>query len=120
MNKGENPASVGQATMLPAKVERMPADLVARDFGEAFAKKLESLPLNVWQGPLASGFGAHVVRITARQPAELPPLAAIRPLVLREWENERRVRNQAEVYQSMLKNYKVVIDSKLPETGSKP
>lgn len=120
LNKGASPASEGQATMLPAKVERMPADLVARDFGEAFAKKLESLPLNIWQGPLASGFGAHVVRINARQPAELPPLAAIRPLVLREWENERRVRNRAEAYQSMLKNYDVVIDSKLSAKDSKP
>lgn len=120
LNQGASQASVGQATMLPAAVSRTPADLIARDFGEEFAKKLESLPMNVWQGPIASGFGAHVVRVTERKPSTLPALAAIRPLVLREWENERRVRNRAESYQSMLKNYKVVIASKLPATGSKP
>ena len=120
LNQGANPTSVGQATMLPAKVSHMPADLIARDFGDEFAKKLGTLPLSIWQGPIASGFGAHVVRITARQPAELPPLATIRPLVLREWENERRLRNRSEAYQNMLKNYEVVIDSKLPVSEPKP
>ena len=120
LNQGADPAGIGQPTMLPARVADMPLDLVARDFGEEFAKKLGALPLSVWQGPVASGFGAHVVRITARRPAELPPLAAIRPQVLREWENDRRVRNRAQAYQSMLKNYEVVIDTKPQVTGSVP
>ena len=120
LNQGADPAGIGQPTMLPARVADMPLDLVARDFGEEFAKKLGVLPLSVWQGPVASGFGAHVVRITARRPAELPPLAAIRPQVLREWENDRRVRNRAQAYQSMLKNYEVIIDSKPQVTGSVP
>lgn len=120
LNQGADPAGIGQPTMLPARVADMPLDLVARDFGEEFAKKLGALPLSVWQGPVASGFGAHVVRITARRPAELPPLAAIRPQVLREWENDRRVRNRAQAYQGMLKNYEVVIDTKPQVTGSVP
>lgn len=120
LNKGAPLTSVGQATMLPATVTLMPADLVARDFGEEFAKQLESLPLNVWQGPIASGMGAHLVRITERKPSELPTLASIRPQVLREWENQRRVSNRAEVYQAMLKNYRIVIDPAVAESGSKP
>ena len=119
LNKGTAAARVGQASMLPAQVVRMPADLVARDFGEDFAKRLESLPLNVWQGPIASGMGAHLVRISERQPAQLPALAAVRPQVLREWENDRRERNRAEVYQAMLKKYKVVTAPGVPVTVSK-
>jgi PPIC-type PPIASE domain len=120
LNKGTPATDVGQPTMLPARVEAMPADLVARDFGDEFAKKLESLPLNVWQGPIASGFGAHLVRVTTRKPAELPPLADIRPLVLREWENARRERNRAEVLKSMMKNYTVVIDSETATSEATP
>lgn len=110
LQQGAAIADVGQATLLPAMVTLMPADQVARDFGEAFTKRLESLPLDVWHGPIASGMGAHLVRITGRKPSELPPLAAIRPQVQREWENQRRERNRAEAYQAMLKNYRVVID----------
>jgi parvulin-like peptidyl-prolyl isomerase len=120
LEQGAAPASVGQATLLPSSVSAMPADLVARDFGEDFAKRLESLPLNVWHGPIASGMGAHLVRITGRKPSELPPLAAIRPQVQREWENRRRERNRAEAYQSMLKNYRVVIDPAVAAAGPKP
>lgn len=120
LNQGAPLDSVGQATMLPATVTSMPADLVARDFGEEFAKTLETLPLNVWQGPIASGMGAHIVRITERKPSELPPLAAIRAQVLRDWENQRRERNRAEVFQGMLKNYTVVIDSTAPVIASTP
>jgi hypothetical protein len=119
LNQGAAVASVGQASMLPANVERMPADLVAREFGEEFTKRLVSLPLNVWHGPIASGMGAHLVRISERQPAQLPVLAAVRPQVLREWENDRRERNRAEFYQTMLKNYKVVIAPGVPVTVSK-
>jgi hypothetical protein len=120
LNQGAPLAGVGQATMLPASVSSMPADRVARDFGEAFAKRLETLPLNVWQGPIASGMGVHIVRITGRQPAALPPLAEIRPMVLREWENERRERNRAEAYRSMLKSYTIVIDPAAAAAGTKP
>jgi hypothetical protein len=120
LNQGAPLTSVGQATLLPATVSVMPADLVAREFGEEFAKRLESLPLNAWHGPIASGMGAHLVRITNRQPAALPPLADIRPKVLREWENDRRERNRAEVYQSMLENYTVVIAPDVPVTITKP
>lgn len=120
LNQGADPAGIGQATMLPARVADMPLDLVAREFGEEFAKKLGALPLRIWQGPVASGFGAHVVRITARRPAELPPLASIRPQVLREWENDRRGRNRAQAYQGMLKNYEVIIDTKPQVTGPVP
>lgn len=120
LNEGAAPASVGQATMLPSSVRSMPADLVARDFGEEFTKRLESLPLNVWHGPIASGMGAHLVRITGRKPSELPPLAAIRPQVQREWENQRRERNRAEAYQAMLKNYRVVIDPAAATGDSTP
>ena len=120
LNKGAPLASVGQATLLPAKVERMPADLVAREFGEEFTKILVSLPLNVWHGPIASGMGAHLVRITNRQPAALPSLADIRPKVLREWENDRRESNRAQAYRSMLENYTIVIAPELPVAVAKP
>ncbi|WP_424291776.1 peptidyl-prolyl cis-trans isomerase, partial [Eudoraea sp.] len=41
--------------------------------GSDFAASLEELPLNQWIGPVASGFGAHLVYITERiEPGKLP------------------------------------------------
>ena len=110
MRQGKAAADVGQSTMLPAVVQRMPSDLVAREFGEPFAKTLESLPLDDWQGPVASGFGAHLVRVTERQPSVLPSLVEVRPQALREWETARRERNRTDAYQRILETYEVVVE----------
>ena len=119
LNRGAPASRFGQPTMLPPAIDSQPLDLIARDFGEEFATKLAALPLDVWQGPVASGFGAHLVRISKRQPAELPALADIRQQVQREWENDRRERNRAESYRAMAANYRIIIDDKSAE-GAKP
>jgi hypothetical protein len=119
LKRGEPAGGFGQPTMLPGALNDKPLDLVARDFGEDFAAQLAELPTDVWQGPIRSGFGAHLVRIGKREPAALPPLADIRAAVLREWENERRERNRAESYRAMTKNYRIVIDGKTAE-GAAP
>ena len=51
---------------------RTPADLVARDFGDAFAAALEKLPVGEWAGPIDSSFGAHYVRVSDCTPAAAP------------------------------------------------
>jgi hypothetical protein len=108
--QGVDPSKLGQASMLPRQQAGASLDIVARDFGARFAQQLAQAPLDQWTGPVASGFGAHLVRVTARSPAALPSLAAVRPLVKREWENTRRVRSLNESYRRMRERYKVVIE----------
>jgi PPIC-type PPIASE domain len=112
--RGADPTRLGQPTMLPRRVDAAPLDLVARDFGAAFSEQLLKLPLGEWSGPQASGLGAHLVRVTARTPAALPPLQAVRQQVAREWENERRERSRNESYRQLRGRYAVVIEPKLP------
>ncbi len=112
---GARPDKLGQPTMLPEHVEDVALDQVARDFGEQFAKQLGTMPLKEWTGPVASSFGLHLVRINARKAADLPALEAVRPQVLREWENEQRKRALDASYRKLRQNYKVEIDAKLPE-----
>lgn len=112
--RGTDVARLGRATMLPARVESTPLDLVARDFGAAFATELEQLPLGEWSGPVASAYGVHLVRVSARTPPVLPPLDAIRDVVTREWENARRERALAESYARLREEYDVEIEADLP------
>ena len=86
------PRTLGKPTLLPHRMTRTPADLVARDFGASFAAALEKVPVGEWAGPIDSSFGAHYVRVSDRTPAVAPQLAAVRDHVVREWENERRQR----------------------------
>lgn len=110
--RGADPGTLGRPSLLPRRVDAAPQDVVARDFGADFAARLATLPVGTWSGPLASGFGAHLVRVTAYEAAALPPLAAIRPSAARAWENERRESARGDGYRKLRANYTVVIEAK--------
>jgi hypothetical protein len=111
--RGSDPALLGQPTMLPPDAKNVRLDLVARDFGLAFAAEIEKLPLDTWAGPVASAFGQHLVRVRSRTAARLPPLAEVRTAVAREWENERRTSSLAANDKALRGRYQVIIDATL-------
>ena len=113
LRKGADPEELGKPTLLPHRMTRTPADLVARDFGASFAAALEKVPVGEWVGPIDSSFGVHYVRVSARTPAAAPQLAAVRDQVVREWENERRQRARHDAYTKMRGEYQVSIETKL-------
>lgn len=116
--RGSDPARLGQATMLPHSMDAVSVDLVARDFGAGFVERLAQVPQGEWVGPVASGLGAHLVRVTARTPAALPALADVRQQVAREWENERRERSRTQSYLQLRSRYDVVIEPVLPRAAA--
>jgi hypothetical protein len=103
---------VARPTLLPHRMTRTPADLVARDFGGSFAAALEKAPLGEWAGPIESSFGVHYVRVSDRTPSVAPQLAAVRDHVVREWENERRERARNDAYTKLRGDYQVSIETK--------
>lgn len=111
--RGEQSDDVGQPTLLPHHMARTPSDIIARTFGEAFATSLETAPLNEWTGPIHSSFGIHYVRVTAYTPAAMPQLPDVRNQVMREWENERRVRARDDMYARLRAGYDVAVEARL-------
>ncbi len=112
LRRGADPENLGKPTLLPHRLARTPADLVARDFGRSFAAALDTVPVGEWVGPIDSSFGAHYVRVSDRMPAVAPQLAAVRDHVVREWENERRQRARNDAYTKMRDEYQVSIETK--------
>lgn len=110
LDRGALPESVGQKTMLATRVDRQALDVVARDFGTQFATAITDLPVGAWSGPVPSGYGLHIVRVEARTPAALPPLAEIRHIVEREWEKDRRRAARAARLAELRKRYNVVFE----------
>lgn len=112
--RGADPARLGRPSMLPSRADAAPLDLIARDFGAEFAAELARLSPDTWTGPIRSGFGVHLVRVTARTPSAVPPLDQVRAAVAREWEHERRVASLAENYNTLRDQYEVVIEAQRP------
>jgi parvulin-like peptidyl-prolyl isomerase len=114
LRQGGNPAAFGQASMLPRQIRNNSLDLVARDYGNAFAAQVKSIPVGEWAGPLASGIGVHLVRVRSRSAPELPPLDQVRKAVSREWESDRRTRAKDDSFRKLREEYDVVVEAKLP------
>jgi PPIC-type PPIASE domain len=86
---------------------------VARLFGTAFAEALFKAPTGRWVGPIASGYGMHLVRVDEMTPGGVAALAEVRPIVEREWQNERRKKLDEGFYDRLRAKYKVTIN--MPE-----
>ena len=118
LERGADPGSLGQPTLLPSREDSVGVDLVAKRFGGQFGAQLETVPLGQWTGPVVSSFGVHLVLVHERVPTALPSLEEARPLIAREWESGRRKRALEENYRRLRQEYRVVIDT--TPTGSAP
>jgi hypothetical protein len=84
-------SSLGDSFLLEHDFDGVPASEVAKQFGEKFAVKLNELQPGQWRGPVASGYGVHLVFITERTTGRVPALEEIRDVVRREWAYVRRL-----------------------------
>jgi PPIC-type PPIASE domain len=107
-------SELGDSFALEHKFQSLPASEIVRQFGENFAAKLGDLSLGQWGGPVESGFGAHLVRVSERTEGRMPELAEVRDAVRREWANARRLEANEKFYQELLKRYVVTIERPNP------
>jgi hypothetical protein len=78
-------AAFAKRTLLPANLELSPPAAIDSVFGQGFFARLSNLVRGVWTGPVASGYGMHLVRVLERRPGLIPPMDEVRETVLRGW-----------------------------------
>ena len=103
----------GDPFMLQRLYAELPHREIVRLFGSDFADELLALgaPSDVWQGPVSSALGTHLVRITKRTEAYMPTLAQIRPAVVQAWQEESQRQRTADEIANIVSQYEVVIES---------
>ena len=101
---------LGDRFLLDQRFDALPAGEVAKLFGEPFATKLGGVTPGSWQGPIQSGYGAHLVLVSQRTEGRVPKLAEVRDAVRREWANARRLETNEQLFEAMLKRYTVTIE----------
>jgi hypothetical protein len=113
---GAEPANVSASRMLPPRFDLFPLDLVERDLGPDFARKLIGLLPGQWEGPVRSGYGLHLVRVDKRIAGRVPPLADVRKPVARDFEADRRTRAADAHYRRIKDDYRIELTAALPAT----
>jgi hypothetical protein len=107
---GTDAGTLGDSLLLDHRFDALPVSVIARQFGDQFAATLGELPSGQWHGPVASGYGAHLVFVGAHTEGHLPAFEDIREAVRREWFSTQRLKAIETFYQALLQRYTVTIE----------
>ena len=102
--------TIGDATLLETEFHDVDEQRVSSLFGADFARTVSLLKPGPWAGPVKSGYGVHLVRLTDLRPAILRPFQEVRPKVLEEWRRQREDQTKAQYLGKLREKYGVVID----------
>ena len=90
---------------------------VERLFGKGFTEELFTLGTNTWQGPIESGYGLHLVRISKKVDSGMPELASVVGKVRTDLMFEQRKKMNKEIYEKFKQRYEIVIED-MPKQSS--
>jgi peptidyl-prolyl cis-trans isomerase C len=112
--------SRGGRTRAPADGDSFPGDVdyaavtavqVRRAFGSsALSEEIFKSSPGAWTGPFRSGFGWHVVYVTAHEAASVASFEEVREVVRRDYTDALREARNAQAYDSLKKHYTIVLE----------
>ena len=101
---------VGDVSLLPPSFkDAIDGPLMGR-LELAFRNNLDQLQVGDWQGPIRSGLGYHLIKIQSRSEGQLPSLDQVRPIVEREWSNDKRLEIRKQINDRLLKEYEITVE----------
>lgn len=109
LKSGADWQKLGDAISLPRSPKNVDRTRISSDFGDEFAASLAEIISGQWAGPIASGFGLHLVRIRAVQASSKPKLADIRQKLENDWRAQTVKDREAKAYQTLLDGYTIKI-----------
>jgi hypothetical protein len=72
------------------------------------AKALFTAPTGRWAGPYQSGYGWHLIFVSARQPPQTPPFEAIRDQVRADWLASDEAKENRRAFEALKTHFTVV------------
>ena len=103
--------TLGDSLMLPRELNRVSTHEVAAILGNQFAEQLGKLKVGRWQGPVASGYGVHLVLLENREEGQMPSFEQVRDQVERDWRHERRKSAKEELFRDLSSRYEVRVEA---------
>jgi len=111
----EELAELGNILMLPNVFKDISEEQLARKFGNAFRDAIMSLTVGQWEGPVESGFGLHLVKITRREESQIPDWTQVRDRIARDMLYENRKAVEDQFYAEILPRYQIVYSEGMSE-----
>jgi PPIC-type PPIASE domain len=106
-------ADLGDRLLIRPELRDETEQSVSNTFGPDFARAVFALGTDSWSGPVQSGYGLHLVRVSTMKEARVPPLSEIRERVAAEWRREQETRAKDRYLAELRKKYDVVADQEV-------
>jgi parvulin-like peptidyl-prolyl cis-trans isomerase-like protein len=106
----ERAAAMGDRLFIDAEFRDVDEQTVAAQFGHSFTRAVFALVPGEWHGPVESGYGLHLVRVSAQQPPRLREFAEARAQVLERWREQQERHSEEQYFATLLKKYYVHVD----------
>ena len=106
-NASHDVAELGDRFLLGSEMVDADQQLVANAFGDEFADALLTVEPGKWSGPLKSGYGTHLVFVSAREATRKPAFLAVRDKVVAEWRRESEQKVSQEYLARLREKYGV-------------
>ncbi len=100
---------LGDRSLLPGELVDADEQAISSQFGAEFARAVAALAPGAWQGPIESGFGLHLVRVTARQETRPRSFEEARTELVAEWRREREAKAKEVYFAGLLRKYDVQV-----------
>ena len=101
---------MGDALLMDADPHDADPLAVTGQFGREFADSVFALKPGAWSGPIVSGYGLHLVRVSELKPGRQREFAEVKTQVLDRWREQRQSEDNEKYFASLLKKYDVVLD----------
>lgn len=111
--KGQASEELGDRLLLDTEFHDADEQTVAGLFGKEFARAVFALQSGGWQGPIESGYGLHLVRVSEAKPATGREFAEVKAKVLERWREQRLGEDNEKYFAGLLAKYEVVVDDTL-------
>ena len=110
LQQGVDPSALSTSISLPHSMIDASQMQIARQFGEAFLPTIDLGQIDEWQGPIQSGFGRHLVRVTAHHLDNTPQLSDVRQRVENDWRAATLAEREEQAFAILREAYSVEIE----------
>jgi hypothetical protein len=114
----EDAPAVGDPFMFQDTLADRSSEQLAKDFGPGFARAVFELAPGSWQGPIESGYGWHLVFVSAVTPGRVPALEEVEADVKTAWRADQQAEAWRRAYEAMRAKYELVLPAP-PENASR-
>ena len=106
-------AAAGDRLLIEPEFHDADRQTVAGSFGRDFASAVFALEPGQWRGPIESGFGLHLVRVSESKPGGERAFAEVRAQVRDGWERDRQAGVIDQYLADLRKKYGVLVDERV-------